>query len=316
MQSLKTYIYCLSSIVLLTTILLLCGCTRNAWFVDPLPFSVETADSKTVYFHNSEERLAVSLPTGPAAEITWFSGKKDDLSLEPIGESVGYAVSFEGWTSYKYVIFSALKEEDGSGDRFGVRRVSPEGRFRCLYMLKEGPGRYKLRFFGSDTGLSGSFEPLGYCHVDSTSELGIGLNEISLQEPILEYLDDNLGKTIGRGECWDLIDRMLNSMSADRQTGIINGMLLDIENDEILSGDILYFNSVNIATCPDLSMWETIGNPHHFAVVYRVNSKKNYMVFHQNVEGQREVISSNVNLNRMLSGCVKAYRPVAGLISY
>jgi hypothetical protein len=52
--------------------------------------------------------------------------------------------------------------------------------------------------------------------------------------------------------------------------------------------------------------------PHHTAVIYKVHGRKNYTIAHQNYEGKRKVMLTDINLNNVIKGKVSVYRPVPG----
>jgi len=137
-----------------------------------------------------------------------------------------------------------------------------------------------------------------------------------LNDRVLAYVKGVIGKTIGSGECWDLAQEALDANGADWSRPVNYGMLLDPARDRIAPGDIIQFKSVRLRT--NLTgggmMYRTIGAPDHTAIIMRVEGEKKYTLAHQNSDGKRYVITSEVDLNGMITGKYWIYRPMAGFV--
>ena len=110
--------------------------------------------------------------------------------------------------------------------------------------------------------------------------------------------------------CIELAHSQTGIFAEDTEVGIEEHL------DEIIPGDIIQLSTVKVVTeFPD-GGWksETLGLPEHTAVIYKVINKKHYKLAHQNVNGKRYVIITEVNFNNMKSGKYSIHRPVAGLI--
>jgi hypothetical protein len=125
-----------------------------------------------------------------------------------------------------------------------------------------------------------------------------------------------MGTTVGRGECWDLAQEALDGCGADWDRPWKFGALLDPAKDEIRPGDIIQFRTVKLVEqLPDGgSRWQVIGMPDHTAVIIAVLGPLRYRLAHQNINGKRSVITTEVNLNHATAGKYSVYRPVAGIV--
>ena len=104
--------------------------------------------------------------------------------------------------------------------------------------------------------------------------------------------------------------------------GLIENKLIEHEMMDIVelisvkAGDIIQFRSVKITEhLPGgVTRYESLGSPDHTAIVYKVLGKKHYTVAHQNVSGNRNVITGEINLSKVTGGKYWIYRPVALMI--
>ncbi len=144
-----------------------------------------------------------------------------------------------------------------------------------------------------------------------------------LNREILSFARDNLGKTIGRGECWDLAARPLRELNAswDQKfafghpvgSGSADGLIIK-EGFELKPGDIIQFKSVYIKETwrnENSYGWRSmsLGNPWHTAVIEEVLSDKKFQVLHQNASGKRYVTRDTIDLTHIQKGSYIIYRP-------
>ena len=139
-----------------------------------------------------------------------------------------------------------------------------------------------------------------------------------LNAKIIDYVDQNMGKRVDRGECWDLAAGALAYSNAyfDRtsfKTLTIYGKELNLKKDEILAGDLIQFYKVKMKWTEGNTTYESmLGSPDHTAIVYKVNGPGDYEIAHQNTsEWGRKVGVSILNTDRVTGGKLKFYRPVA-----
>jgi hypothetical protein len=120
-----------------------------------------------------------------------------------------------------------------------------------------------------------------------------------------------MGKTVGKGECWDLAQRALDINSADWQRTLQFGTPLNPENESILPGDIIQMTNVKLKMGRKI---EYFGLPKHTAIVYEVLLPNIFIIAHQNVYNKKFVLTSKFNLRHLAKGAVQFFRPQAGLI--
>ncbi len=130
-----------------------------------------------------------------------------------------------------------------------------------------------------------------------------------LNQKILNFVKQNMGKTVDRGECWDLAAVPLYEFKAKWDGSFQFGKLLDPEKDVIFPGDIIQFFDVVFEYKKDDVLYkETMGQ--HTAIVYKVIAKKHYEIAHQNTsEWGRIVQTSTINLKDLKVGKIYFYRP-------
>ncbi|MEI7897993.1 MAG: hypothetical protein WCJ26_13225 [bacterium] len=131
-----------------------------------------------------------------------------------------------------------------------------------------------------------------------------------LNRRIIKLVDQQIGKTVDRGECWDLAALVLNETGAswDKEYGF--GRLVDPEKDCIYPGDLIQFEGVYIKYTVGLAVYtETMG--HHTAVIHDVKSKGVFVLAHQNTgTSGRKVGLSGLDLKTIIKGKYQVYRPV------
>lgn len=139
-----------------------------------------------------------------------------------------------------------------------------------------------------------------------------------LNAKVIEYVNQNMDKKVGRGECWDLAAGAMAYSNAyfdrsTKKTAIIFGKELNPKKDEILPGDIIQFKEVQMKWREGNRVFQsTLGVPNHTAIVYEVNGPGDYELAHQNTGAWgKKVGVSNFRLDRVTGGKMKFYRPVA-----
>lgn len=125
-----------------------------------------------------------------------------------------------------------------------------------------------------------------------------------IQRGVVNFAADNIGRRIGRGECWDLADQALRAAGAEPPKGYTFGTPVPL--DEIQPGDILQFTA---ARFDEPGYWTIMGMPNHTAVVHAVGDTRAF-ILQQNFDGKRYVTTYDLNLNNLTSGRLEAFRPV------
>jgi hypothetical protein len=136
----------------------------------------------------------------------------------------------------------------------------------------------------------------------------------SANKTIVKYVESVIGKTVDRGECWDLANEALILVNAKWDRAFKYGKLLNPKKDTIYPGDIIQFKNVlTEIKAEDKNGYqikrETMKQ--HTAIVYKVNSKGDYLIAHQNTgfSGRKVGISKFV-LQTIKKGKIFIYRPV------
>ena len=131
-----------------------------------------------------------------------------------------------------------------------------------------------------------------------------------LNKRIIEYVQSVIGEQVDRGECWDLAYQALNRFNAEWDGKFQYGKLINPKREPVLPGDIIQFKNVKI-------MYQITNTTYtefmkqHTAIVYKVKQKNVFTIAHQNTEfSGRKVGLSDLNLNHVVKGVVKIYRPI------
>jgi hypothetical protein len=259
--------------------------------------------------------FVVSVPAqNNTATINWYTGGDSKLSLAPISIDNSPIVVIAGTTSQKTLIVSVAKKKGSS--RSNPIPVAADSSFNIRYLIKDGPGTYIITFSGSEHSGSLNYQGLGFFTHMVTKSLPANLLSLELNGTIIGYVNKVMGTKVGRGECWDLAQEALDQSLADWTRPVRFGRPLNPESDEIKAGDIIQFRSVKITEhLPGgATRYESLGSPDHTAIVYKVIGKKHYTVAHQNVRGNRNVITEEINLSKVTGGTYWIYRPVALMI--
>jgi hypothetical protein len=147
---------------------------------------------------------------------------------------------------------------------------------------------------------------------------------------IVAFAREQLGKSVGDGECTTLVVHALRAGNAECQPeGGLNGdyvwgTLVEARS-EVLPGDILQFRDAEFSgsrrVARDGHVFLNIYKrtmPHHTAIVEEVRERGRVLVvLHQNVgdedtseEARRRVHRDVLRLRELQKGTVKAYRPI------
>ncbi|MCK4699326.1 MAG: CHAP domain-containing protein [Bacteroidales bacterium] len=131
-----------------------------------------------------------------------------------------------------------------------------------------------------------------------------------LNKRIIEYVESVIDKQVDRGECWDLAYQALNRFNAQWDGKFQYGKLINPKREPVLPGDIIQFKNVKIKYQITNTTY-TEFMKQHTAIVYKVKHKNVFTIAHQNTEfSGRKVGLSDLNLNDVVKGDVKIYRPI------
>lgn len=125
---------------------------------------------------------------------------------------------------------------------------------------------------------------------------------------VLEYVNSVIGKTVDRGECWDLANQALTYANAKWQFPTQFGKAYNFQKEPILPGDLIQITNVVMESKTDSSLnrWTM---KVHTAIVYACLSPTHIKVAEQNVNKVRKVQLNEWNLNDIKSGKMQFYHP-------
>ncbi len=253
-------------------------------------------------------------PQQAMPKITWYTGGKGKLDLKQLEAGKDPWIDLAGVTSGKTLIIKVTKS--GGAPRSNPIPLDTNGSFNVRYLLKDGPGTYTVTLFGSDAPHALSYQGLGAFTMIVAEPLAPHDRTLELNPRIISFVNKVLGKTVGRGECWDLAQQALDANLADWSRPTSFGIPLNPAVDTIKAGDIIQFRSVILTEeLPHGGRRvSTVGAPDHTAVIYNVVGKLHYTLAQQNVGGNRSVITEKMNLGTITGGHYQIYRPTALMI--
>jgi hypothetical protein len=131
-----------------------------------------------------------------------------------------------------------------------------------------------------------------------------------LNKRIAALAKSKLKKKVGRGECWDLAQYVLDETEAEWDEFEVYGRLIDPKKECVYPGDIIQFEKIKIKyTKGDDTFMESMY--HHTAIVYEVINENEVTVLHQNTaDFGKKVGNSPLNFTTITSGELFIYRPV------
>jgi hypothetical protein len=135
-----------------------------------------------------------------------------------------------------------------------------------------------------------------------------------LNQKVIAYVDAVMGRSVGRGECWDLAASALDHAGAyldksNKKSIYVFGKEVNANKDEIFPGDILQLENVTLETVQGNTII-TEKMEHHTAIVYEVIGIGHYKIAHQNTSfSGRKVGVSELNLEGLVKGKIIFYRP-------
>jgi hypothetical protein len=130
-----------------------------------------------------------------------------------------------------------------------------------------------------------------------------------LNSALLAYVDAHRNKKVGNGECADLVVKGLQSIGATLpRKSYTWGTVVDSFATAALPGDILQFRNVVLRyTVNGGEVKETMQL--HTAIIYEVKAPGVFLLAHQNVNGVRRLVFSDLDVRHIKKGLVFCYRP-------
>ena len=143
----------------------------------------------------------------------------------------------------------------------------------------------------------------------SGSVLSIPCDSVpELNKDIIGFVNSNLNKKVGRGECWDLAAHALNTHRAEWDGKYSYGTKVDYKSECIYPGDIIQFDRVVAEYKIDGGMMRD-EMPQHTAIIYEVKSTGNFIIAHQNYNNKKKVLLTPLKMENIKKGKVMIYRP-------
>ena len=259
--------------------------------------------------------LSTMAAQSTATKVTFYTGGKAKVSLQPMAATLDYSLHFQGSTSLKTLILSS--ETSGGKKARAIINLDRSGNFNVEYLLREGPGFYKFYVWGDPQPNANHFSGLCYFSANATAEIPADIASLTLNDQVVAFADKSMGKTVGSGECWDLAQQALDNNGADWVRVTQFGKLLNPKIDEILPGDIIQFKSVKLVErlANGGTYSQSYGAPDHTSVVHDVLGPRHYKLAHQNVGGKRFVVISEIDFNFVTAGQYWIYRPLPRLLA-
>ncbi len=129
-----------------------------------------------------------------------------------------------------------------------------------------------------------------------------------INKEIIHLTDSLMGKTIGRGECWDLAHYVLEETKADWDKKRAYGRHYKPSKTRVIPGDIIQFqNTVFEKKEGNKTIkWKALK---HTAIVMEVDHTGEITIAHQNADGKRYVTKGTINPDNLIRGKLLFYRP-------
>ena len=141
---------------------------------------------------------------------------------------------------------------------------------------------------------------------------------------IVSFVLGHIGSAIDRGECWDVAERGILSISARRpRTASLYEWGSVITVSQLQPGDVLQFSNFVMRVTQRDTSWaeQSLGSPRHTAIVQTVYGGGKVTILHQNYDPPGRVVSSLANIYLSAgthssgavittSGSVTCYRPM------
>jgi hypothetical protein len=133
----------------------------------------------------------------------------------------------------------------------------------------------------------------------------------ALNRRVHSFVKTQLGKRVGRGECWDLAAQALTSAGAKWDGGFQFGKPVNPQKECVYPGDIIQYTGVRVHYQKGNTYYEEEMDQ-HTAMVYQVVAKGSFVVAEQNTSRLgRRVGLSDLDLANVSRGRVEFFRPVA-----
>lgn len=129
-----------------------------------------------------------------------------------------------------------------------------------------------------------------------------------LNREIISFVNANLGKKVGDGQCWALAAEALSAINATWDHQYKFGREIQYGKEKIFPGDIIQFNDVTIKYRQNSSL---VIERYllHTAIIYQVKEDGTYIIANQNVNNVLALKLTELNLNAVIRGKYTFFRP-------
>ncbi|MES2567918.1 MAG: hypothetical protein V4565_13680 [Bacteroidota bacterium] len=130
-----------------------------------------------------------------------------------------------------------------------------------------------------------------------------------MNQLVLDFVNRNMKKKVGTGECWDLANGALKHANATWDGQYKFGREIDYKKEPVHAGDIIQLEGVILNYEMNGSKY-TEKMTHHTAIIYTVKDKSIFTIAHQNngFSGKKVGISP-MDISTVTKGKFKIYRP-------
>ena len=129
-----------------------------------------------------------------------------------------------------------------------------------------------------------------------------------MRSAVIRYAQGKLGKQDGNGECWTLVDNALRAAGADTSRDSKYDFGNRVSLRALRRGDLLQFEGVTFEHHNANGSWYSNSYPHHSAIVESIKGRT-ITILNQNVNGNRTVQRSTINLDDQKGGTITAFEP-------
>ena len=130
-----------------------------------------------------------------------------------------------------------------------------------------------------------------------------------LNQRVIAFVKDHVGKRVGTGECWDLAAQALAKAGATWDGAYGFGKRVDPLKECVHPGDIIRFQGVLLRQTTETSTHEERMSE-HTAVIMQVKGPGSYRLGHQNMGASgRKVGFSDIDIQYIVKGKYTIYRP-------
>ncbi len=105
--------------------------------------------------------------------------------------------------------------------------------------------------------------------------------KLPMNEQIIGFVNSNMNKKVGKGECWDLANEALTLVQAKWDGNLKFGRKLDYKKECVYPGDIIQFEKVKVKYTENKITYQE-AMAHHTAIIYEVKGTGEYILAHQN----------------------------------